>query len=112
MAENKEKFANDIIDMMSAQFGKAVKSYWVYIDDLCPGCCVNDIGIFYLKGKEAICINGFMYRDKGVLISYMLCRDCAKIVLKATPDKPSPVHTTIETTLKAAYNRYISSLDA
>ena len=98
--------------MLSAQFGNSVQGYWVYVDDLCPGCRVNDIGEFYMKGQRAVSINGYIYRARGILIAYLLCGDCAMQVIANSTKKNLPVHGTIEETLSKAYERYLRSLNA
>ena len=51
-----------------AQFGNAVKSFWFYEGELCPACSQHPIGVAKFEGKDALHINGFMYRERGVLI--------------------------------------------
>lgn len=97
-----------------AQFGNAVKSFWFYDGDLCPGCG-QEIDTVKLKGKEAVSINAFIYRQRGVLIGYILCGRCAGAVFLASkkrPRQPTPRHLVIEQTLIAAYDRRMASFDA
>jgi hypothetical protein len=51
-----------------AQFGNAVKSFWFYEGDLCPGCLMRPISVIKMKGEKAVAINAFIYRPRGVLI--------------------------------------------
>ncbi len=112
MSHKKELFVDEIIEMFKAQFGNSVQGYWVYSEDLCPGCQVNDIGDFYIKGQRQVSINGYMYRARGILIAYLLCGDCAKQVIANSTQKNLPVHETIEKTLAKAYERYLRSMNA
>ena len=113
---NKETYVANVLEMMKAHFGNAVKSYWVYDDDLCPGCLTHPIDVMIYEGQRAVSINGFMYRAKGVLIGYPLCELCAKEVLANAKNDPkndkTSRHQFIEKNLIAAYHRYLDSLDA
>jgi len=111
--------ADKILELMfaqgKAQFGDAVKSFWFYNGDFCPGCLVRPIGTFKMKGENAMAINGFMYRPRGVLIGYFLCEVCAKFIFKEAeknPYKQTPLHADIERNLAEAYHKHLSSLDA
>ena len=98
-----------------AQFGNAVKSFWFYEGDLCPACMARPIRAIKFKGKDALAINAFIYRERGVLIGYFLCETCAKFIFKEAeknPYKQTPLHTDIEKNLTAAYHKHLSSLDA
>lgn len=98
-----------------AQFGDAVKSFWFYEGELCPGCLARPIGVIKMKGENAVAINGFMYRPRGVLIGYFLCDTCANYIFKEAaknPYKQTPLHADIERNLAEAYHRYMASLDA
>jgi hypothetical protein len=111
-----ETLAAQIVEMMmtygQAQFGDAVKAYWVYADELCPGCRKRLIDAMQYKGKEGIAINSFIYRERGVLIGYLLCGQCAKGIYEATPRSDDELHQNIERTLIAAYHRYLATMDA
>ncbi|MCK6583467.1 MAG: hypothetical protein HUU11_02780 [Anaerolineales bacterium] len=111
--------AEKILELMyaqgKAQFGDAMKSFWLYDGDLCPGCLARPIDRIKFKGKDAVSINGFIYRPRGVLIGYFLCEVCAKYIFKEAeknPYKETPLHADIERNLADAYLRYLSSLDA
>ena len=97
-----------------AQFGSAVKGQWFYAEDTCPGCGAP-IGAMKFKNKDALSLNAFIYRPRGILIGYLLCGRCAEHIFAAAEKKPytqTPLHTTIEQTLTAAYLRHMASLDA
>ncbi|MCC6569887.1 MAG: hypothetical protein IT315_11690 [Anaerolineales bacterium] len=118
-ANDSEAEAEKILELMyaqgKAQFGNAVKSFWLYTDDLCPGCMARPIDKMKYKGKDALSINGFMYRPRGVLIGYFLCDTCANHIFKEAaknPFKQTPLHADIERNLADAYHRYMASLDA
>ena len=111
--------ADKILEMMfnqgKAQFGNAMKSFWLYDGDLCPGCLARTIDTMKIKGKDALSINGFMYRLHGVLIGYFLCETCASYIFKEAaknPYKQTHLHTDIERNLAEAYHKYLASLDA
>ena len=98
-----------------AQFGSAMKSFWFYDSDLCPACMARPIGVVKFKGKDALAINAFIYRERGVLIGYFLCESCAKYIFKEAqknPYKQTPKHADIERNLITAYHKHLVSLDA
>lgn len=98
-----------------AQFGNAVKSFWFYEDEFCPGCKVNPIGVVKFRGKDSVPINGFMFRERGVLIGYFLCGRCATYIhneAKKNPFKETPLHDNIERNLIAGYHKHLNSLNA
>jgi len=98
-----------------AQFGDAIKSFWFYDGDLCPACTKRPIGVVKFKGKDALAINAFIYRERGVLIGYFLCESCAKTIFKEAqknPYKQTPIHADIERNLITAYHKHLASLDA
>lgn len=98
----------ELLDQLFIQskirFGNAVRSQWFYDGDGCPGCGRNIDAVKY-KGKDAISLNVFIYREHGVLIGYLLCGKCGKQVIKATSD--TPLHAEIERNLKKAYVRHL-----
>lgn len=118
-ADNSKPEADRILSIMftqaKAQFGDAVKSFWFYEGELCPGCLARPIGVIKMKGENAVAINGFMYRPRGVLIGYFLCEVCANYIFNEAaknPYKQTPLHADIERNLAEAYHRYMASLDA
>ncbi|MDP1548103.1 MAG: hypothetical protein Q8L87_18990 [Anaerolineales bacterium] len=97
-----------------AQFGSAMKGFWLYTDDLCPACLKNSAGEVNFQGEKALSINGFMYRERGILIGYFLCEICTLFIhehAQKHPYQETPLHTKIETNLKEAYQRHLSSLN-
>ena len=94
----------EMMDMILTQakmrFGAAIKGNWVYDGDDCPGCRKKVSAVKY-KGKDAMSLNSFIYRDHGVLIIYLLCGKCGNKVIRATTD--TPLHAEIEKTLKQAF---------
>ena len=97
-----------------AQFGDAVKAHWFYSGETCP-CCGEEVDAFRFKGKDALSLNAFIYRERGVLIGYILCGTCASKILndaKKNPYKETALHASIEKNLVAAYKGYLRSLDA
>jgi hypothetical protein len=96
-----------------AQFGSAVKSYWFYDGDSCPGCGFSVDAMKY-KGKDALSLNAFIYRPRGVLIGYFLCGLCAQQIFQAAEKNPyvqTPLHAVIEQNLIRAYRRHLASQD-
>lgn len=111
--------AEKILELMymqgKAQFGDAVKSFWFYDGDFCPGCLARPIGVIKMKGEDALAINAFIYRPRGVLIGYFLCEVCANYIFREAgknPYKQTPLHADIERNLADAYLRDLSLLDA
>ncbi|MCI0555313.1 MAG: hypothetical protein L0287_30570 [Anaerolineae bacterium] len=118
-ADDSKAAADELLSAMfkqaKAQFGNAIKSFWFYDGDLCPGCLARPIGAVKFKGKDALAINAFIYRPRGVLIGYFLCGTCAKFIFKEAeknPYKQTPLHADIEQNLTAAYHKHLASLDA
>jgi len=97
------------------QFGDAVKSFWFYEGDLCPACLAHPIGVIKMKGENAVAINAFIYRPRGVLIGYFLCQMCATYIFEEAekhPYRETAKHAEIERNLIAAYHKHLASLDA
>jgi len=96
------------------QFGDAIKGFWFYEPDPCPGCGFP-IDVLQHKGQDALSINTFIYRPRGMLIGYLLCSLCAKQILEAAARNPgveTPLHGVIERNLITAYQRYLASMNA
>ncbi|CAN5785195.1 hypothetical protein BH24ACI3_BH24ACI3_00510 [soil metagenome] len=103
----------EVLDLLyrqaQIQFGDAVKSRWFYDGDGCPGCG-RDISPMKYKKKKAMSLNAFMYREKGVLIGYLLCGKCASLIHDtAAADQYTdlPVHAEIEENLKKAFVKHL-----
>ena len=82
--------------------------------EICPGCD-KEVDALKFKGKDALSLNAFIYRERGVLIGYLLCGHCAgKIMRNAqkNPYKETALHSKIEKNLTEAYKQYIRTLDA
>ena len=97
-----------------SQFGNAIKSFWFHGKDACPACG-RRIDLMKLKGKEAMLLNAYIYRKRGVLIGYFLCGRCAEQILRAAkrnPGKQTAVHGAIEMNLEKAYQDHMNSMDA
>jgi hypothetical protein len=110
-----DKLLNKLYMQAKAQFGAAIKSFWFYNGDLCPACTQHPIGVVKYKGKDALAINAFIYRERGVLIGYFLCETCATHIFKEAQKNPylqTPIHADIERNLIAAYHKHLASLDA
>jgi len=110
-----DKLLNKLYMQAKAQFGAAIKSFWFYAGYLCPACTQRPIGVVKYKGKDALAINAFVYRERGVLIGYFLCETCATYIFKEAQKNPyrqTPLHADIERNLIAAYHKHLASLDA
>ena len=115
---NTDEYAEDILAQMflqaKAQFGSAVNSFWLYGSDSCPGCR-SKVDVLKVKGKNALSLNGFIYRKRGVLIGYILCSRCAKAIFrdaKRNPSQETARQMVIELSLINGYHRYMNSLDS
>lgn len=113
-----EEYAKNALAQMfqqaQSQFGDAVKSHWFNSGDACPGCG-GEIDALKFKGEDALSLNAFIYRERGVLIGYLLCGDCAGKIMRAAkknPYKQIALHATIEKNLVEAYKQYLRTLDA
>ncbi|MHB9134779.1 MAG: hypothetical protein ACYDBB_27240 [Armatimonadota bacterium] len=112
MHSDKDDWVESILKTMKAHFGNAAKAYWVYYDELCPCCRTRPIDVIDWKGEKALSINGFMYRERGVLIGYLLCEACVKEIMAKSKFGPTSLHKSIEQNLKDAYQRHLDSHDA
>jgi hypothetical protein len=92
------------------QFGKAIKTYRFHDEETCPGCG-RKVDLMQVKGENALSLNAFIYRERGVLIGYLLCSRCAKQVFrdnKRHPGQETSLHSTIEQNLVKAYLRSLN----
>jgi hypothetical protein len=109
-----DKLLHKLYTQAKAQFGSAVKSFWFYDGDLCPACNQREIDLMKIKGKEALSLNAFIYRENGTLIGYFLCAACAKQVFKDARKNPyteTAVHVAIEQNLIAAYHLHLKKME-
>lgn len=93
-----------------AQFGNAVKSIWFYEPDPCPGCG-RSIDAMRHRGKQALSMNTFIYRKRGILIGYFLCGRCGNKIHSNAAKNPgieTKLHAKIEANLKAGYERNLN----
>ena len=91
------------------QFGSAVKSRWLHDGDGCPGCG-REIDGMKFKGKNALSLNAFIFREHGVLIAYLLCGKCARHIFRESKKNPfsqTTLHTEIERNLKQAFLKHL-----
>lgn len=103
-----------MLQQAQAQFGDAIKAHWFHGSEICPGCGMK-VDTMTLKGEDALSLNAFIYRERGVLIGYLLCGNCAGKIMKASKKNPYrqiELHSTIEKNLTEAYKQYIRTLDA
>ena len=114
MTNEANKMLDQLFRQAKAQFGSAVKSQWFHDGDGCPGCG-REIDAVKVKGGDALSLNAFIFRERGVLIGYLLCGRCAKHIFresKKNPFKETALHGVIETNLKEAYLKHIRSMNA
>ncbi len=99
---------------MQAQYGKVVNGVWFNEEEECPGCG-RPIDALKTKKGDALSLNVFIYRERGILIGYFLCSRCAKEIFKAAKRNPGVQiarHDTIEANLTNAYLKHMNSMDA
>ena len=118
-AHDKSTSVDELLHKMftqaKVQFGDAVKAFWFYDGDLCPACTQRPIGAVKYKGKDALSLNAFIYREHGVLIGYFLCATCARQIFRSAQMNPyhqTPLHAEIERNLIVAYHNHLKKLDA
>ena len=100
---------DQIFRQAQMQFGSAIKSRWLHDGDDCPGCG-REIDAMKFKGKKALSLNAFIFREHGVLIAYMLCGKCARYIFRESEKNPysqTPLHTEIEKNLKKAFVKHL-----
>jgi len=110
-----EEIMDKLFTQAKAQFGAAIKAFWFYDGDLCPGCLQRSMGVVKFKGQDALAINAFIYRERGVLIGYFLCETCAMHIFREAEKHPyqqTSLHADIESNLAAAYHKHLARLDA
>lgn len=112
------EYANDLLAQMfkqaKAQFGNAIKSYWFNDSDACPGYD-RKIDTLKVKGQDAMSLNAFIYRERGVLIGCFLCSRCARKIFrdaKRNPFQQTSLHAAIDANLIKAYQKHLRSMDA
>ena len=115
------KKEHDIDNMMAQlllqyeeQYGNTIKSYWFHESDFCPSCG-RKVDFFKVKRGQAISLNGFLYRQRNVLLGYFLCGRCAKRIhqdARLYPGVETEQHAKIELTLITAYHQHMNALDS
>jgi len=65
-----------------------------------------------IGGKTTLSLNGFMYRERGILIAYLLCGVCALELFKTSRQNQMLMYEKIENNLVRAYKEYLASLNA
>src|ERR1043165_1848721 len=98
----KNREIEDLFEQLFRQaqmrFGTAVRSRWLHDGDGCPGC-KKEIDAVKIKGKEALSLNAFIFREHSVLIAYLLCGKCARQIFRSAETDPygtTPLHHEIE----------------
>jgi hypothetical protein len=101
-----DEILNTFYLQAKAQFGSAIQSFWLHDNNHCPACGQRSTGEVKYQGKDALSLNAFIYRERGGVIGYFLCGTCAKTILREARKNPytqTPLHTTIEKNLIAAF---------
>jgi hypothetical protein len=118
-SDERQAYAHEALKKMfkqaKVQFGDEARGFWFYEDELCPGCLESPIDAMKFKGEDALSLNAFIYRERGILIGYFLCGLCAAYIFEHAERHPgvqTPLHGKIERNLIAAYHKHLSSLDA
>ncbi|MBI4787086.1 MAG: hypothetical protein HY782_08580 [Chloroflexi bacterium] len=100
-----------MLALCQAQYGDAIKTYWFHNAELCPCCGKRRVAPFKYKHKDALSLNAFIYRAKGVLIGYTLCGICAADVLNPSNKRQAMMHDRIEKNLVEAYHKHMSHVN-
>ncbi|HFC11375.1 MAG TPA: hypothetical protein ENJ56_00925 [Anaerolineae bacterium] len=104
-----EAVMSEMFMQAHAQFGDAIKAYWFYDEDGCPGCG-REVKVADFEGKPAVSLNAYIYRKRGILIGYMLCNRCVKSIFRSAKrrsGKKTDLHTLIESNLADAFEKHI-----
>lgn len=99
---------------LHAQMGNTLKGYWFYASDRCPSCG-RKAGAMRYQGKDALSINAYIYRQRGILIGYLLCGRCANEIhreAKRRPGQQTAQHDQIEPVLNEAYEAHLRQMDS
>ena len=100
-----------MLALCQAQYGDAIKTYWFYSESVCPCCGKRQTVVFKHENENAVSLNAFMYRERGVLIGYVLCGFCISELLKTSQKRQMIMHENIEKNLIAAYQKYMSRMN-
>jgi hypothetical protein len=105
-----DELSEQLFRQAKMQFGSAIKSRWFHDGDGCPGCG-RKISEMNYKGKKALSLNAFIYREHGVFIAYLLCGKCAKHIFRESEKNPfagqTALHSEIEKNLKQAFVKHL-----
>lgn len=114
-----EEFINATMAKMfvmgQMQFGDAVRGCWFHHAAPCPACGRDVDPVNLGDGKQGVSLNTYIFRERGMLIGYLLCNRCARRIHNAAernPGKQIAIHDKIEATLKQAYLNHMNSMDA
>ncbi|MFT5193008.1 MAG: hypothetical protein ACI9EW_000186 [Cellvibrionaceae bacterium] len=108
--EQAKKALAEIFLKSRDQFGDALKSFWFYEPDPCPGCG-REIDTVKLQSGRGLSMNTFIYRKRGILIGYFLCGRCGKRIhdgAAKNPGKETDLHAKIEESLIKGYERKLN----
>lgn len=110
-----DEMLEKLYTQVKTQFGDAIQSFWFYNGNRCPACNQRSVGVIKFNDKNALSMNAFIYRERGVLIGYLLCETCARRIFQDAQKKPytqTPLHAAIERNLISAYISFIKNTDA
>lgn len=110
MSKNEiDNLLDQLFRQAQMQFGSAVKGRWLHGVDACPGCG-KEVTVTKYKKKDALSLNAFIFRERGVLIAYLLCGKCAGHIFRESKKNPFgklPIHDEIEKNLKQAFVKHL-----
>jgi len=63
-------------------------------------------------GQASMSLNGFVYKERRVLIGYLLCLSCVEALRRAAPERQAELHQQIEARLMRAYEQAVDEESA
>ena len=109
-----EGLMDQLFSQARMQFGDAIQGYWFHESQRCPGC-TRSVDAGKQGRSQLVSLNAFIYRERGVLIGYLLCGRCAHKIMRAAQKRPgvqTSLHGQIERTLIRAYQQHVNAMDA
>jgi hypothetical protein len=109
-----EDLMAEVFSHARMQLGNAIQGHWFHDSQRCPGCR-RPVDAGQDGGTQTLSLNAFIYRERGVLIGYLLCTRCAHRIMRSAQKRPGvqiPLHSRIEQTLIQAYQQHVSGMDA
>ena len=99
-----------MVALYRRQYGHLFTTTWWYESEWCPCCGRRPVGLWANpEGQTALSLNGWIYRERQVLIGYLLCRRCVEDLTRASPAQEITMHRQIEGRLRAAYQQALGA---